>query len=168
MPDVLNGKLLSAVHLLHACLDLPTLLSLAFPHSEINDLQGRGGASNVCTGCLLRFLNGTLPFLANCLFPLKPLARMAWFLETVLLPRQLLLASLMHLSCKHLTSDEGYAVGSCLVKGQLQNGTAPPLPHEEDEVWPVFSMRVLLVGELRQFCTDFCSSALVIADVALC
>ena len=23
MPDVLNGKLLSAVHLLHACLDLP-------------------------------------------------------------------------------------------------------------------------------------------------
>ena len=42
------------------------------------------------------FLNGTVPFLANCLFPFKPLARMAWFLETVLLPRQLLLASLMH------------------------------------------------------------------------
>ena len=94
-------------------------------HSSINDLQGRGGASNVCTGCLLCFLNGTLPFLANCLFPLKPLARMAWFLETVLLPRQLLLASLMHLSRKHLTSDEGYAVGSCLVKRQLQNGAAP-------------------------------------------
>ena len=53
MPDVLNGKLLSAMHLLHACLNLPTLLPLAFPHSEINDLQGRGGASNVCTGCLL-------------------------------------------------------------------------------------------------------------------
>ena len=62
MPDVLNGKLLSAVHLLHACLDLPTLLSLAFPHSSINDLQGRGGASNVCTGCLLCFFkrNGAL------------------------------------------------------------------------------------------------------------
>ena len=128
MPDVLNGKLLSAMHLLHACLDLPTLLSLAFPHSSINDLQGRGGTSNVCTGCLLCFLDGTLPFLANCLFPLKPLARIAWFLETVLLPRQLLLASLMHmhLSRKHLTSDEGYAVGSCLVKRQLQNGAAPP------------------------------------------
>ena len=75
---------------------------------------------------LLCFLNGTLPFLANCLFPLKSLARMAWFLETVLLPRQLLLASLMHLSCKHLTSDEGYAVGSCLVKRQLQILAAPP------------------------------------------
>ena len=116
MPDVLNGKLLSAMHLLHACLDLPTLLSLAFPHSSINDLQA--------ASCV--FLNGTVPFLANCLFPLKPLARMAWFLETVLLPRQLLLASLMHLSRKHLTSDEEYAVGSCLVKRQLQNGAAPP------------------------------------------
>ena len=40
MPDVLNGKLLSAMHLLHACLDLPTLLSLAFPHSSINDSTG--------------------------------------------------------------------------------------------------------------------------------
>ena len=46
------------------------------------------------------FLNGTMPFLANSLFPLKSRARMAWFLETVLLPRQLLLASLMHLSCQ--------------------------------------------------------------------
>ena len=73
---------------------------------------------------LLCFLNGALPFLANCLFPLKSLARMAWFLETVLLPRQLLLASLMHLSRKHL--DEGYAVGSCLVKRQLQILAAPP------------------------------------------
>ena len=40
--------------------------------------------------------------------------------------------------------------------------------HREHEVWPVFRRSVLLVGELRQFCTDFCSSALVIADVALC
>ena len=74
---------------------------------------------------LLVFFKRNVALLANCLFPLKPLARMAWFLETVLLPRQLLLASLMHLSCKHLTSDEGYAAGSCLVKGQLQNGAAP-------------------------------------------
>ena len=40
--------------------------------------------------------------------------------------------------------------------------------HREREVWQVFSRRVLLVDELRQFCTDFCPSALVIADVALC
>ena len=99
------------------------------------------------------FLNGTVPFLANCLFPLKSRARIAWFLETVLLPRQLLLASLMHLSRKHLTSDEGYAVGSCLVKRQLQNGAAP-VPS--------------LTESMRYCCTGFCSSTLVIADVALC
>ena len=28
-------------------------------------------------------------------------------------------------------------------------------PHGEHEVWSVFSIRVLLVGELRQFCTAF-------------
>ena len=51
------------------------------------------------------------------------------------------------------TSDEEYAVGSCLVEdwgGRLRNGAAPV---------PVLP---------RQFCTGFCSSALVIADVALC
>ena len=55
------------MHLLHACLDLPTLLSLAFPPSNINDFQGKGGAS--CTGSLLCFLNGTVHFLARVAAP---------------------------------------------------------------------------------------------------
>ena len=71
MPDVLNGKLLSAVHLLHACLDLPTLLSLAFPHSSINDLQGRGGTSNVCTGCLLCFFKRNVALLGELFVSLE-------------------------------------------------------------------------------------------------
>ena len=71
------------------------------------------------------FFKRNVALLGYMFVPLKFRARMAWFLETVLLPRQLLLASLMHLSRKHLTSDEGYAVGSCLVKRQLQNGAAP-------------------------------------------
>ena len=105
------------MHLLHACLDILTLLSLAFPPSIINDLQGRAGASHVCTGCPLCFSNGAVPSLANCLFPLQSRARLAWFLETVLLPRQPLLESLVHSSRKqNLSFDKEYAVGSCLVK----------------------------------------------------
>eukprot|EP00435_Cladocopium_sp_Y103_P051500 s1107_g16.t1 len=70
------------------------------------------------------------------------------------------------------TSDEEYAVGSCLVKHSgckvVKRCCPSAFPHGEREVWPVFRMRVWRVGELHQSCTDFCSSALVIADVALC
>ena len=74
------------------------------------------------------FFKRNVALLGYMFVPLKFRARMTWFLETVLLPRQLLLASLMHLSCKHLTFDEEYAVGSCLVEdwgGRLRNGAAP-------------------------------------------
>ena len=53
------------------------------------------------------FFKRNVALLGYMFVPLKFRARMAWFLETVFLPRQLLLASLMHLSRKHLTFDEG-------------------------------------------------------------